>query len=100
MMRQASAVAVLRPALGTLLLLNLVTLGLLVAALRPTISAANARGQLTVTGALALGMGVLMPMSFLLAGDGLLSVLGAAIGIFLGSFLIRSSIVRLPHLSS
>src|SRR5205085_1232831 len=56
-MGQASAVAVLRPALGLLLVLNLIPLGLLLAGLRPVLARLGTRGQLWRVGLLTLGGG-------------------------------------------
>jgi hypothetical protein len=98
LMGQERAIAVLRPALALLLVLNLVPLALLVAALRPALSRKYAPGQLRWLGTLALAGGALVPLCLLVAGGAFLS-LAAVLFLFLGSLLIRFVIVYLPQLA-
>jgi Ni/Fe-hydrogenase subunit HybB-like protein len=100
LMRHASAAAILRPALGLLLVLNLVPLCLLVVDLRTTLSRLYTRWQLCGVGALALGVGVLLPLCLLLVVDSPLSMLSAVVCIALGSLVIRFVIIKLPHASA
>src|SRR5262245_25423297 len=58
---QERAAALLRPALGLLLVLNLVPLGLLARDLRPTLSRASTPRQLARLAALGVGVGILAP---------------------------------------
>ena len=94
---QAQATAILRPALGLLLVLNLIPLGLLLADLRPTLPRLGARTRRRRQGALFLGGGVLLPLGLLLVG-GPICLLGAVLLIVLGSLAIRFAIIRVPHL--
>jgi hypothetical protein len=91
-----TAVAVLRPALVVLLLLNLVALGLLLSDVRAALALAYTRKALGRLGVLALGGGVLIPLVLLAAGSPLL-VLSAVLLIVLGALVIRFEVVRLPH---
>ena len=100
LMRHASAAAMLRPALGLLLVLNLVPLCLLAVDLRTTLSRLYTRWQLCGVGTLALGVGVLLPLCLLLVVDSPLSMLSAVMCIALGSLVIRFVIIMLPHASA
>jgi hypothetical protein len=95
LLSQARAAAVLRPALGLLVVLNAVPLGLLLADLRR--SQVWTRRQLGRVGTLALGGGVLVPLGLLLAGGSPPYVLAAVLLVFLGNGIIRFRIVQLPH---
>jgi hypothetical protein len=97
LMGQESATAVLRPALGLLLVLNVVPLCLLVAGLRPTLSRVYTRRRLCRLAALGIGGGTLVPLGLLLAGGGPLPVLAGGLFLLLGSLAVRFAIVRLPH---
>jgi len=96
-MGQPRAVAVLRPALMLLLLLNLVALGLLLADLRAPLSRTHSPRVLAIIGALVVLAGVLLPL-WLLALGAPLHMAGAVLFILLGAVVVRSEIVRLPHL--
>jgi len=100
LMRHVSAAAMLRPALGLLLGLNLVPLCLLAVDLRTTLSRLYTRWQLCGVGTLALGGGVLLPLFLLLVVDSPLSMLSAVMCIALGSLVIRFVIIMLPHASA
>jgi hypothetical protein len=93
---QVTAAAVLRPALVLLLLLNAVALGLLLIDARAALALAYTRQALGRLGALVLGGGVLLPLSLLVVG-GPLPMLGAVLFIVLGALIVRSEVVRLPH---
>jgi hypothetical protein len=97
---QEKAAALLRPALVLLLALNVISLGLLVRNLRPTLSRVytpRRRGRLAAVG---VGVGTLVPLALLLAGGSLLPVLVAVLFLLLGSLALRFAIVRLPHMAS
>ena len=94
---QASATAVLRPALVLLLALNLVPLCLVVADLRPTLSRAYNVRQLGLLATLGIGGGMLLPLGLLLLGDSPLPLFAAVLFLLLGSLIVRLVIVRLPH---
>jgi len=100
LMKHASAAAILRPALGLLLVLNLVPLCLLVVDLRTTLSRIYTRWELCGVGALSLGGGVLIPLFLLFVVGSLLFTLSAVMFILLGSLVIRFVIVKLPHASA
>jgi hypothetical protein len=97
LMHQESATRILRTALGLLLLLNAVPLGLLLADLRATLARTHSPRQLVRTAALALGGGLLLPLGLLLAGDSPFLLIGAVLFLLLGSLVIRFAIVYLPH---
>src|SRR6201988_4458140 len=97
LMKHASAAAILRPALGLLLVLNLVPLCLLGVNLRPTLSNIYIRRELWSVGALSLGGGVLLPLVLLCVVGRPLSMLSAVMCILLGSLVIRFVIIKLPH---
>jgi hypothetical protein len=100
LMKHASAAAILRPALGLLLVLNLAPLCLLVVDLRSTLSRIYTRWELCGVGALALGGGVLIPLFLLFVVGSLLFTLSAVMFILLGSLVIRFVIIKLPHASA
>ncbi len=96
-MGQPKAAAVLRLASMLLLVLNLLVLGLLLAELRgPLLRAHGSRG-VAVIGAVVVVAGVVVPLGLLALGAPIGTV-GAALLILLGAVVIRSEIVRLPHL--
>ena len=97
LMGYGGAEAILRPALGLLLALNAVALGLVVADLRLTLSRIYTRGELYRLAALCSGAAILVPLGALVAGDGLFLVLTALFFLLLGNLTIRFVIVRLPH---
>ena len=100
LMKHASAAAILRPALGLLLAVNLIPLCLLVFDLRTTLSRIYTRWELCGVGALSLGGGVLIPLFLLFVVGSLLFTLSAVMFILLGSLVIRFVIVKLPHASA
>jgi Ni/Fe-hydrogenase subunit HybB-like protein len=91
------AVAMLRPALMLLLLLNLAALGLLLSDVRTTLSRVHAPPVLAGIGALVVLAGLLAPLGLLTLGAPAQAV-GAVVLILLGAVVIRAEIVRLPHL--
>ena len=95
-MGQPKAAAVLRLASMLLLVLNLVALGLLLADLRGPLSQARGARGVTVIGAVVVLAGILVPLALLALGAPI-GVVGALL-IMLGAVVIRSEIVRLPHL--
>jgi polysulfide reductase-like protein len=94
---EAKVVIELRLALRLLLLLNLLALGLLLADLRGPLSAARGPRILAVLGTVAVVGGIIVPL-WLLRLDGPLQTAGALLFILLGAVVVRSEIVRLPHL--
>jgi hypothetical protein len=92
--------ALLRPALVLLLALNLIPLGLLVRNLRPALCRVYTPRQQGRLAALCVGVGTLVPLALLLAGESLLLVLPAVLFLLLGSLALRFVIVRLPHAAS
>ena len=95
-MGQLNAAAVLRLGSMLLLLLNSVALALLLGELSGPLSQARGTRGFTVIGAVVL-VGIIVPL-VLLALGGPLAKVGAALLILLGAVVIRSEIVRLPHL--
>ena len=99
LMGHARAAAILRPALGLLLVVNLIPLCLLLGDLRTTLSRIYTRRELYGVGALSLGGGLLVPLCLLLVAGSSLFMLGAVMFILLGSLVIRFVIIKLPHAS-
>ena len=91
------AAAVLRPALGLLLVINLVPLGLLLVDVRTMLLRLYTHWELSGVGGLVVGGGLLVPLWVLVAGGRSLFVLGAATCIVLGSLVTRLVIIKLPH---
>jgi Polysulphide reductase, NrfD len=100
LMGHASAAAMLRPALGLLLVLNLIPLCLLLADLRTTLSRTYTRRELYGVGAVSLGGGMVTPLCLLFVVGNPLFMLSAVTFILLGSLVIRFVIVKLPHASA
>ena len=71
LMGTESAAAILRPALGLLLVLNVIPLGLLLANLRPVLARIYTREQLWRLGMLTLGGGTLIPLCLVFLGAAL-----------------------------
>jgi hypothetical protein len=93
---QDRAIIVLRPALGVLLLVQLVPLGLVIAAVRRDLRRLHHCGPFARAGALAIGGGVLAPLCLLIfAGPTLL--LGAVLLMLIGSAVLRFVIVYAPR---
>jgi Ni/Fe-hydrogenase subunit HybB-like protein len=97
LMGQESAVATLRTALGLLLVLNAIPLGLLAVNLRPVLARIYTREQLWRVGTVTLGGGMLLPLGLVLVGSSPPLMLGAGMFLLLGSLLIRFLIIRIPH---
>jgi Ni/Fe-hydrogenase subunit HybB-like protein len=99
LMGQESAVVTLRTALGTLLVLNAIPLGLLAVNLRPVLARIYTREQLWRVGMITLGGGMLLPLGLVLVGGSPPLMLGAGMFLLLGSLVIRFLIIRIPHAS-
>jgi hypothetical protein len=97
LMGQESAAATLRTALGLLLVLNVIPLGLLLANLRPVLARIYTRKQLWRVGMLTLVGGTLIPLGLVLVGSSPALMLGAEMFILLGSLVIRFLIIKIPH---
>jgi Ni/Fe-hydrogenase subunit HybB-like protein len=94
---QLVAAVALRPALVLLLLLNAVSLGLVIRDTRATLARAYDRARRGRLILVVAGGGVFAPLC-LLAVAGPIPVAGAVLLIVLEALLIRTEIVRLPHL--
>jgi Ni/Fe-hydrogenase subunit HybB-like protein len=94
---QTRAAATLRPALGLLLVLNVVPLGLLLVNLRPVLARIYTRKQLWRVGTLTLGGGTLIPLGLVLVGGSSPLMLGAVLFLLLGSLVIRFLLIKIPH---
>ena len=99
LMGQERAAAILRTALGLLLVLNVIPLGLLLANLRPVLARIYTREQLWRVGLLTLGGGTLIPLCLVLVGGSPPLMLAAVLFLLLGSLVIRFLIIRIPHAS-
>jgi hypothetical protein len=97
---QESAASTLRPALGLLLVINVIPLGLLLANLWPMLVRIYTREQLWRVGMLTLGGGTLIPLGLVLVGGSPPLMLGAGMFILLGSLVFRFLIIRIPHAAS
>jgi hypothetical protein len=97
---QEGATALLRPALGVLLVLSLVPLALVLAELHAALPGPSARGQLRYAGALSVGLGVVAPLGLLLGSGSALALLLAVLLLVLGALAFRSFLVRAPHLAA
>jgi hypothetical protein len=95
-MGQTRAVAVLRPALGVMIVVNGVVLGLLVAELRHALVRAFTRARLWRRGVLAFGWAVLAPLALVLVGDQPAVLITAVLFLLGGSLAIRVVIVEIP----
>jgi Ni/Fe-hydrogenase subunit HybB-like protein len=94
---QARATAVLRPALGLLLVLNALVLSLLLVDLRAALARMYTSRELWQNGVLILGGGTLAPLCLVLV-EGSPPLLLAAVGLLLlGSLAIRFVIIKVPH---
>jgi hypothetical protein len=98
-MGQTQATAILRIAFIVLLLLNLIPLGLLFANLRPAHARLYTRAQQWRVGVLIFVAVTLIPLGMTLLNGGLLFVLGAAIFLLLGSWVVRFVYIKIPHTS-
>jgi hypothetical protein len=97
LMGQGSAVALLRPALGYLLLLNGLFLLLLLTELRTALNRMYSPRQLWERGTLMLGGGMILPLGLILVGDSAPALFGAVVFLLLGSWEIRFEIIKIPH---
>jgi hypothetical protein len=96
LMGQEPATAVLRPALGLLLVLNAVVLFLLLAELRTALAQIYTPRELWQLGLLVLGGGTLAPLCLVVVGGSSPLLLAAAL-LVLGSLVIRFVIIKVPH---
>jgi hypothetical protein len=94
---QHSAIAVLRPALVVLLVLNAFFLFLLLAELRTALARIFAPRQLWQLGLLTLGGGMLAPLCLLLVSDSPAVLLATVLLLGMGSLAIRFVIIKIPH---
>ena len=90
------AAVVLRPALEVLLVLNLIAVGLVTADVREALARLGPVGDHRRIGALAIGVGSILPLVLVLNGRSPPVMIGAVICILLGSLAIRFLIIRLP----
>jgi hypothetical protein len=90
------AAVVLRPALGFLLVLNLIALGLVIADIREALARLGPVGYHGRIGALAIGVGSIIPLVLVLIGRSPPVMIGAVTCILLGSLAIRLLIIQLP----
>jgi hypothetical protein len=100
LMGHERAALMLRHALGALLALNAIPLGLLLANLSEVLTRVFTRAELWRAGILTLGGGTLIPLGLLLAGESPATMLGAVILILLAHLVIRFLLIRIPHASS
>jgi Ni/Fe-hydrogenase subunit HybB-like protein len=96
-MGQERAIAVLRPALALLLVLNTIALFLLLADLRPALAQVYTSRQLWRLGLLTLGGGALAPLSLVVVSGSPPVLLAAVLLLLLGSLAFRFVIIKVPH---
>jgi hypothetical protein len=94
---QERATALLRLALGLLLVLNTLTLFLLLADLRAALAQMYAPRQRSRLGLLLLGGGALAPLCLVAVGGSPPVLLAAVLLLLLGSLAIRFVIIKVPH---
>jgi len=94
---QERATAVLRSALGLLLVLNTLGLCLLLADLRAALAQIYTPGQRWRLGLLTLGGGSLAPLVLVLVSGSPPVLLAAVLLLLLGSLAIRFVIIKVPH---
>jgi len=97
LMGEQPAVDALRPAVGLLILLNLVVLALLVADVHPLLSRLYDRRTFGVAGLFVLLTWLVIPAGALLAGTVPATAAITIASLILASLGIRYAIVRLPH---
>jgi len=100
LMGQESAATILSTALGLLLVINVIPLGLLLANLWPVLARINTREQIWRVGMLTIGGGTLIPLGLVLVGVNPSLMFAAGMFILLGSLIFRFLIIRIPHASS
>ena len=100
LMNEERAAVALRLALGVLVVLNLVPLGLLVINVRSTLARVYRPRELRSLAAVCLGGGVVLPLCLLVAGETPVVLLPAAACVVLSGLAIRFAIIRLPHAST
>jgi hypothetical protein len=93
---QGNAVARLGPALGLLLVTNLVVLALLVYDVRGELSRCHSPAEVGLLVALVPGLGIVLPL-LLLVGGSVGPRLAAVAFVLFGALAARHAIVRLPH---
>jgi hypothetical protein len=97
---EVQAIPLLRSILGLLIPFNLVALALLVANVYPLLSrlySRQARLQASVFLALTAAF---IPLVLLVLSDSAFASTGAVVSLLLASFVIRHTLIRLPHLAS
>ena len=99
-MGEERATAALRLALGILVTVTLIPLGLLVADVRPALARAYRARELSGLAAACLGGGTLLPLYLLVAAKTTSVLVAAALCIALAGLAIRFAIVRLPRASA
>jgi Ni/Fe-hydrogenase subunit HybB-like protein len=91
------AEAILRPALGLMLLLNLFPLSMLFAELTPALNRAYDRAGLIRLATTTIGLGMLVPLGLsIVTRERLPQLVGVAL-ILAGNLAIRFAMVKLPH---
>jgi hypothetical protein len=95
---EVPATATLRPALGLLIILNVIVLALLVTELYPLLSRLHTRGELRTAAFLLALAGFVIPVGLLFVG-GVALICVAVVLLVLANLAIRVALVRLPHLS-
>lgn len=97
LMGNEKATAILRIALGLLLVLNALFLILLLVELRPALLRKLTPGRLKWFGILTMGGGMLVPFCLVMAESGPSLLLDAVLFILMGSLAIRFVVIKIPH---
>jgi len=95
--QRESAVAILRPALMALIVVNVIPFILLLVNLRTTLARVYNPRELGRAAAVSFGVGMLLPLGLLLIGNTALTILSAVLLVLVGSLFVRYAIVWLPH---
>jgi hypothetical protein len=97
LINQDRAASLLRPSLVILLVLHLIPLTRVIGEFRDGFERTHSRGQRMTIGAIALGLGWLVPLILILTTSGLLSTILVMALLVSGSLMIRWTIVMIPH---
>src|SRR5262249_36757156 len=91
------AAAALRTVTAVLVVLNVIPTGFVFLEIRETLARIYSDQQISRALILALLGGTLVPVFLLLAGEGALWRLGAALFIVISGFAVRSLFIKIPH---
>jgi hypothetical protein len=94
---QPKAASLLRPALGLLLLIHIIPLTFLIGEFHEGFKQTHTRAQQVQVGAIAFGLGLMLPLILTIASAGRLTAILTLACLLAGSLIIRWTIVKIPH---